>query len=251
MILKNKAAIVTGTADELAKSVALEFLKEGANVVFADKEKKVLNEIEKELKVGKDRVLFCPTDPTKKEDINAMVAAALKKFGTVDILVNDLGDVQQKPFIITTDEDFDFAVNMVLRPSVWCIKAVLPFMQKNSYGKIINSVCTSGKLGIPTLTYLCMVRHALIGITRSLAAEMASYPININAVLTSVLETSTAKKRMVPSFKDISDFRTDATPMGRNATTDEVARLYVFLASDDSAYMTGQTINFTGGFEMK
>lgn len=250
MKLNNKIAILTGASVELARSVATEFLKEGAKVVFVDKDEKALKQIGKELDINKDRYLLCPTDITKKEDINAMVEAALKKYGTVDILVNDVGDVQLKPFIASTDEDFDFAINMILRPTIWCIKAVLPIMQKNNYGKIISSACIGGKIGIPNGTNLCMCRHAIIGLTKSLAVEMGSYSINVNAVISSVLETSTTKKRMIPNIKDAEKMISAGTPLGRMATTEEISRLYVFLASDDAGYMTGQAINFTGGFVM-
>lgn len=250
MKLKDRVALVTGVSVELAKSVALEFLREGAIVVFVDKDENELKEIEKGIQVSKDKYFLYPADLTKEADINALVKAILKKYGTLNILVNNEGDVRLKPFIASTDEDFDFAIDMILRPNIWLTKAVIPIMQKNNYGKIINSACIGGKIGIPNGTNLCMCRHAIIGLTKSLAVEMGSYSINVNAVISSVLETKTTKKRMIPNIKDASKMIQTGTPLGRMASTKEISRLYVFLASDDAGYMTGQAINFTGGFLM-
>lgn len=251
MILKDKVAILTGSASGITKAVALEYLKEGAKVVFVDIDKKELGNIEKELKVEKNRYLMCPTDLTKKEGIDALVGTVLKNFGTIDILVNYVGDVALKPFTEVTDEDFDYGVKMVLLSTIYCTKAVLPIMQKNMYGKILNTGCFGAKVGIPNGTLLCMLRHAVLGLTKSLAVENGKYGININMICASLIETGNTMKRMLPSFKDMEDMIRMNTPMGRLSGIEEISRLYVFLASDDANYMTGQAINWTGGLEMR
>lgn len=251
MKLKDKIAILTGSASGITKGVALDYLNEGAKVVFVDIDKKELSNIEKELKVGKDRYLICPTDLTKEKDIEAMVSAVVKKFGTIDILVNYVGDVALKPFTEATDEDFNYGVKMVLQSTIWCTRAVLPIMQKNMSGKILNTGCFGAKIGIPNGTLLCMLRHAVLGLTKSLAVENGRYGININMICASLIETGNTKKRMLPSFKDMEDMIRMNTPMGRISNVDEISRLYVFMASDDAKFMTGQAINWTGGLEMR
>jgi NAD(P)-dependent dehydrogenase (short-subunit alcohol dehydrogenase family) len=251
MKLNDKVAILTGSASGITRAVALEYLKEGARVVFADIDKEGLKKIEAELKVGKDRYLICPTDLTKKNEINAMMDATLKKFATVDILVNYVGDVMLKPFTETTDEDFEYGIKMILQSTVWCIKAVMPIMQKNNYGKIINSACIAAKIGLPNSSFLCMNRHAIVGLTKALAVENGGYNINVNTICASLIKTGNTTKRMIPSYKDMEDMIRRNTPLGRLATAEEIARLYVFMASEESAYMTGQAINFTGGLEMR
>lgn len=251
MILKDKVAIITGAASGIGKGAALEYLKEGAKVVFVDIDEKGLKKIEKGLKVGKDRYLLCPTDLLKKEDINAVVEATLKKFDTIDILVNNAADTVMKPLADITDEDFEFAVNMILRSTFWCTRAVIPVMMKNNYGKIINTASIAGKIGMPNLSLMVMPKHGIIGFTKAWAVEFGGHGINVNAVCPALLDTPSTRKRLVPNFQFVEKFVLQNTPLGRLTTPDEIARIYVFLASDDAAFMTGQAINFTGGFEMR
>lgn len=251
MILKDKIAVITGSASGIAKAIAVEYLKEGAKVVFVDIDEKALKKIPAELDVRKDRYLLCTTELTKKKDIEAMVESTLKKFDTIDILVNHVGDSQAKPFLEMNEEEFDFAVNLTLRTTFLCTKAVLPVMMKNNYGKIINTASVAGKIAMPNSSLMVMTKHGVIGFTKALAMECGGYGINVNAVCPALLETESTKKRMVPSFEFIKKMIMQMTPMGRLTTPEELARLYVFLASEDAKFMTGQAINFTGGFEMR
>lgn len=250
MKLKDKVAIVTGSGDGIGKAVALAYLSEGARVVFVDIDKKALEQISKELKVENDRYLMCPTDLTKKKDIENMVDAVLKKYDTIDILVNHLGDAKFQPFSEVSDNDFDFAVNMTLRSNIWVTKAVIPVMLKNMYGKIINTASMVGKIGWPNSSLLCMTKHGIVGLTKALAVEYGRFNVNINAVCPSLLETKSSVERIVPNFKFAKDIITANTPLGRLTTIDEISRLYVFLASEEAGFMTGQAINWTGGFVM-
>lgn len=250
MKLKDKVAIITASADGIAKAIAFAYLEEGAKVVFVDINKEALKKIEKELKIGKDSYLMCPTDMTKKKDIDAMVDAALKKFDTIDILVNHIGDAKFQPFSEVKDENFDYAVDMTLRSNFWCTKAVIPVMQKNGFGKIINTASIVGKIGWPNSSMLCMTKHGILGLTRALAVEYGRHGINVNAVCPALVETKSAKETLVPSFDFARDIINANSSLGRLTTPDEIARIYVFLASQDADFMTGQAINWTGGFLM-
>jgi NAD(P)-dependent dehydrogenase (short-subunit alcohol dehydrogenase family) len=251
MRLKNKVAIVTGSANGIGRAIAMEFLKEGAKVVFADYDKKSIDRLAKELKVEKDTYLTCLTDVTNKVEIKRMVESTIEKFNVIDILINHIGDAPILPFKELTDQDFEFSVNITLRSTVWCIKEVLPYMQRNLYGKIINTSSIAGKAGLPNSSFLCMIKHGIIGLTKALALEFGKYNININSVCPALLETKSAKERMIPNFDHIKNYFLQNTPLGRIAKSDEIAKIYVFLASDESEFMTGQAINFTGGFEMR
>lgn len=250
MKLKDKVAIVTSSGDGIGKAVALAYLSEGARVVFVDIDRKALDQISKELKEDKNRYLMCPTDLTQKKEIEMMVDTVLKKYDTIDILVNHLGDAKFQPFSEVTDNDFDFAVNLTLRSNFWVTKAVIPVMLKNMYGKIINTASIVGKIGWPNAAILAMTKHGIIGLTKALAVEYGRYNVNINAVCPALLETKSSIERIVPSFKFAKDIILANTPLGRLTTIDEISRLYVFLASDEAGFMTGQAINWTGGFVM-
>ncbi|HLP48328.1 MAG TPA: SDR family oxidoreductase [Candidatus Kapabacteria bacterium] len=251
MKLKDKVAIITGSASGIGKAIALEYLNEGAKIVFVDRDKKALQEIEQKLEVNKDRFLICLTDLTKKEDIANMVDVASKKFDTIDILVNHVGDAVLKPFSELSDEDFDFSINLTLRSLFWCTKAVIPIMMKNNSGKIINTASVAGKRSLPNSSLMCLTKHGVIGFTKAMAEEYGKYNINVNAVCPVLIETPITKKRMFPNFDFVKSMIIQMTPLGRLTTPEEIARLYVFLASNDADFMTGQAINFSGGFEMR
>lgn len=250
MKLKDKVAVITGSASGIARAIAMEYLKEGAKIVFVDNDKTALAQIPKELKVGEDRYILCATDLTQKKEIDVMVNETLKNFDTVDILVNHVGDAYLKPFSVVTDEDFDFAVDLTLRTTFVCTKAILPIMMKKSYGKIINTASVAGKIGMPNSSFMCMAKHGIIGLTKALALEYGRHNINVNAVCPALIETNTTKKRMVPNFDSIKKIIVNNSALGRLTTPEEIARLYVFLASDDASFMTGQAVNWTGGFLM-
>ncbi|MCI0471775.1 MAG: SDR family oxidoreductase [Candidatus Aminicenantes bacterium] len=250
MKLKDKVAIITASGAGIAKSIAFAYLEEGAKVVFVDINQEALKGLEKELKIEKDRYLTVPTDLNNKTSIDKMVDAVLKKFGTIDILVNHAGDAFLQPFSEVKDADFDFAVNITLRSTFWCTKAVIPIMQKNGCGTIINTSSIAGKIGMPNSTMICMVKAGILGLTRALAVEYGRHGINVNAVCPALLETETTKQRMIPNFDFVKEIVENNSALGRLTTPEEIARIYVFLASDDARFMTGQAINFTGGFVM-
>lgn len=250
MKLKDKVAIITGSARGIAKAVAMEYLKEGAKIVFADNDKTALARIPKELEVGEDRYILCPTDLTQKQEIDTMVNDTFNKFGTVDILVNHVGDSYLKPFTVTTDEDFEFAIDLTLRTTFLCTRAVLPEMMKKSCGKIINTASVAGKIGMPNSSLMCMVKHGIIGLTKALAMDYGRHNINVNAVCPALIETESAKMRMIPNFDSVKKIIVNNSALGRLTTPEEIARIYVFLASDDASFMTGQAVNWTGGFLM-
>ncbi len=250
MKLKDKVAVITASGSGIGKAIAFAYLNEGAKVVFVDKNREALKKLEKDLQVGKDRYLTCPTDLTIKKDIDAMVEAVVRKFATIDILVNHAGDALIQPFSEIKDADFDFAINITLRSTFWCIRAVIPIMQKSGFGKIINTASMAGKIGLPNSAMICMVKAGIIGLTRALAVEYGRHGINVNAVSPALLETETTKGRMIPNFDFVKEIIENNGALGRLTTPEEIARLYVFLASEDADFMTGQAINFTGGFVM-
>jgi NAD(P)-dependent dehydrogenase (short-subunit alcohol dehydrogenase family) len=251
MKLQDKVAIITGSASGIGNAIALEFLKEGANVVFVDVDKKALEKNGENLDYSEERFFMCETNVLIQSDIESMVDQTMKKYGKIDVLVNHVGDAALKPFSEVINEDFEFAVNMILRSAFWCMKSVLPIMQKQQTGKIINTASVAGKIAMPNSAMMTMCKHGIIGLTKSLAVEYGKYGININSVCPVLVETETTKKRMIPNFGFAKKMVLMQTPLGRLTNPEELAKIYLFLASEDSDFMTGQAVNFTGGFEMR
>jgi 3-oxoacyl-[acyl-carrier protein] reductase len=247
MKLKDKVAIITGAGQGIGKEIALTFAKEGAKVVVTDitgKEKEVAEEIKK---MGREAIAV-KVDVSKMEDAKRMAEEALKAFGRIDILVNNAGIYPFKPFVEMTESDWDKVINVNLKGTFNCTRAVVETMIKQKYGKIINITSIAGTVvGFPQLTHYCASKAGITGFTRALALELAPYGINVNAIAPGPIETpgtQTLGKEAYENFKK-------AIPIGRWGKPEDIASLAVFLASDESSNITGQVIVSDGGYTIQ
>ena len=247
--LRDKVAIITGARRGMGRTHALILAKAGAKVVVSDISEedcqKVVDEIEKE----KGEALAVKCDIAKKEEVEDMVKKTVEKFGKVDILVNNAGICQFKPFLELTEEEWDRTLDINLKGYFLCAQAVAKEMAKQKAGVIINiSSVAMGQQGIgfPNITHYCASKGGIIGMTEALAVELASYNIRVNAVSPGMIETP-----MIASIKQ--DPKTiegllARVPMHRVGKPEEVSNLVLFLASDESSYMTGSTVVVDGGW---
>ena len=247
MRLKDKVAVITGAGQGIGKEIALAFAREGAKVVVTDitgKEKEVAEEIKK---MGREAIAL-RVDVSKMEDTNKMAEEALKAFGRIDILVNNAGIYPFKPFVEMTESDWDKVINVNLKGTFNCTKAVVETMIKQKYGKIINITSIAGTVvGFPQLTHYCASKAGITGFTRALALELAPYGINVNAIAPGPIETPgtmTLGKEAYENFKKV-------IPIGRWGKPEDIANLAVFLASDESSNITGQVIVSDGGYTVQ
>jgi len=247
MKLKDKVAIITGAGQGIGKEIALTFAKEGAKIVVTDitgKEKEVAKEIKK---MGR-KAIAVKVDVSKMEDAKKMAEETLKAFGRIDILVNNAGIYPFKPFVEMTESDWDKVINVNLKGTFNCTKAVVETMIKQKYGKIINITSIAGTVvGFPQLTHYCASKAGITGFTRALALELAPYGINVNAIAPGPIETpgtQTLGKEAYENFKK-------AIPIGRWGKPEDIANLAVFLASDESSNITGQVIVSDGGYTVQ
>jgi NAD(P)-dependent dehydrogenase (short-subunit alcohol dehydrogenase family) len=247
--LKNKVAIVTGARRGLGRTHALTLAQAGARVVVSDISledcEKVAQEIEKE--GGEALAVEC--DISKKEEVDEMVKKTVEKFGKVDILVNNAGICPFKPFLELTEEDWDKVLDVNLKGYFLCTQSAAKEMAKQKSGVIINiaSVAMGQQgVGFPNIVHYCASKGGIVGMTEALALELAPYNIRVNAIAPGLIETP-----MIDSIK--SDPKSmegllARVPMKRVGQPQEVSNLVLFLASDESSYITGSTVVVDGGW---
>jgi 3-oxoacyl-[acyl-carrier protein] reductase len=242
--LDNKVAIVTGGAKGLGKAFCFALAKEGAKVVMAvhrldEESTKAVKEIE--AKGGYGVVV----DVTKEEDTVRMAEEAIKKFSRIDILVNNAAfyyGVGRNPFHEVSSEDWDKALAVGAKGAWLCAKAVFPQMKKQGKGKIIN--LSSDTVFAPTkgmINYITS-KAAVIGITRVLAGELGQYNICVNAVAPGFTDTPASW-----TIGNVAKFDTSTIPLGRVGKPEDIVGAVVFFASDDSDFISGQTLIIDGG----
>lgn len=260
---KDKVVIVTGSAGGLGKETALKYGGAGANVVVADVKEELGKETAEEIneKSG-GKATFCRLDVTSESSVDEMVRNALKTFGTVDILVNSAG-VSGKgllPFskIEQTDWDITYAVNV--KGIINCCKAVTKTFSTRQSGKIVNVASISGRRATPGLIHYAASKAAAINATQTLAAEMARFNVNVNAVCpgwiwTPIYNESEDLKEMAQKMGQTPrelflDIVKKECPLRREQTEEDIANVILFLSSESARNITGQSINVDGGAVM-
>jgi len=248
MKLDNKTAIVTGARRGIGRATALAMAKEGASVVVSDISQedcqKVVTEIEALGRVG----LAMKRDVTSGAEVEDMVRRAAAEFGRVDILVNNAGIISFKPFLELTDEDWDNILNVNLKGQFLCARAVAKEMAKNKWGRIINiASVSSGGCGIafPLIAHYTASKGGVIALTEALALELTPLGINVNAICPGAIDTD-----MTKGVKESGQLEQVLLriPKGRLGQPGDIANLAVFLASDESDYITGAAVVVDGGW---
>jgi len=247
--LKDKVAIITGARRGMGKSHALTLAKAGAKVVVADISQEDCEMVVEEIKKNGGEALAVKCDVTKKEDIDNMVKVAVGKWRRIDILVNNAGICQFKPFLELTEEEWDRTLDINLKGYFLCAQAAAKEMVKQKSGKIINiASVASGQVGIgfPTLAHYSASKGGIIALTETLAVELAPYNITVNAISPGMIETL-----MIAPIKESPEQEKEVLkriPLGRTGNPEEVSNLVLFLASDQSSYITGSTVVIDGGW---
>ena len=249
MDLKGKVAIITGARRGMGRSHAITLAKAGAKIVVADISLKDCEIVVDEIKKAGGEAMAVKCDVTKKEEVDSMVKAAVKKWEKVDILVNNAGICQFKPFLELTEEEWDRTIDINLKGYFLCAQAAAKEMVKQKSGVIVNIASIAmGQVGVgfPTLAHYSASKGGIVAMTETLALELAPYNIRVNAIAPGAIDTP-----MVESTK--ADPKTmEATlsriPLHRMGKSEEVSNLVLFLASDASSYMTGSTVVIDGGW---
>lgn len=254
MQLRGKTVFITGGGRGIGKASALEFAKSGAQVVVAARTLSETSAVAAEIESAGGTALAVPIDVRSTESVDQAFEQAFSKFGVVDILVNNAGIARSAPFSKTSEEFWLEIQDINLNGAFRCIKAAIPKMFGQKWGRIINIASIAGKAGAPYISAYVASKHGLLGLTRALAQEVATVGITVNAICPGYVETDMAAlaiKNIVEKTKvSPEQARTtlgDMNPQKRLFQVDEVAGLILYLATDTARGINGQAINICGG----
>jgi NAD(P)-dependent dehydrogenase (short-subunit alcohol dehydrogenase family) len=255
MLLSNQVAVITGGAKGIGKGIALQFAREGCSIVIVDlaaeEAKKTLEEISETGSEG----IFIPCDVTSNAQIQDMARQAIEKYQKIDILVNNAGGLFQSRWELedVSEEQWDKTLDLNLKSQFLACKAIVPHMKKMKYGRIIN-MSSMGAISPPTsVIHYHSAKAGVLGLTCNLAVELAPYNICVNAILPGPIRTNfwdplTSELPDEDAF--FADVAKNEVPLQRIGTPQDIAGAALYLASDLASFVTGATINVSGGLPL-
>ncbi|MCX5872770.1 MAG: 3-oxoacyl-ACP reductase FabG [Deltaproteobacteria bacterium] len=249
MKLAGRAAVVTGSSRGVGRNVALAFANEGADVLinYSSSEGSALEVVEAIRKLGRKSVAV-KADVVIKSEVENLMDTAKKEFGRLDIVVNNAGFTRPAMLTKMTEEQWDAVVDAHLKGPFLCIQAASKYFQEQNYGKVINVSSVAGLVGTVGQANYSAAKGGILSFTKSVAREMARYNVCANVISLGIVETDmTAKIRHDEKLKEIYMNR---ILMKRFGTADDISPAFVFLASSESDYITGQVLCVDGGYGM-
>ncbi|HME16544.1 MAG TPA: 3-oxoacyl-ACP reductase FabG [Mycobacterium sp.] len=241
-LLTGQTAVITGGAQGLGFAIAQRFVAEGARVVLGDVNLEATEVAAKQLG-GADRAASVRCDVTSADDVDALVAAAVDRFGGLDIMVNNAGITRDATMRKMTEEQFDQVIAVHLKGTWNGLRKAAAIMRENKRGAIVNMSSISGKVGMVGQTNYSAAKAGIVGMTKAAAKELAHLGVRVNAIQPGLIRS--AMTEAMP--QRIWDEKLAEIPMGRAGEPEEVAKVALFLASDLSSYMTGAVLEVTGG----
>ena len=245
--LENRVALVTGASRGIGRAIALELARGGAAVVINYKNSPEAGEaVVSEIQAGGGRAAAFQADVSDFQQAQDLVKFAIEAFGNLDILVNNAGITRDMLIMMMPEDDWDAVIRTNLKSTFNCSKAAVKHMMRKRYGRVINIASAAGILGNPGQTNYSASKAGQIGFTRALAREVASRNITVNAVAPGFVDTDILTA-MQPETLEMA---LKLVPLARLATPEEIAYAVSFLASEQAAMITGQTLGVDGGMAM-
>jgi 3-oxoacyl-[acyl-carrier protein] reductase len=246
MKLKDRVALITGAARGIGKEIAVLFAREGADIAICDVNAEALAATKAELEALGRRVLAGTIDVTKASDAEAFVQKTLDNFKKIDILVNNAGITRDGLLVRMSEADWDAVLAVNLKGAFNFTRAAAKIMMKQRDGRIVNMASIIGIMGNAGQANYAASKGGLIAFTKTVARELASRNVRANAIAPGFIQTDMTAKLS----DEIKGEMLKHVPLGKLGTVDDVANLALFLASDDSAYITGQVVQVDGGMAM-
>ncbi len=260
MELKDSVAVITGAARGIGRGVAQSLAREGTRVVVTDlpalrrdtEETASLAEAE-----GVQALAF-DCDVTDGAQVSALIQAALDRFARIDILVTNAGVISVAPVVAMSEEQWDRVIDVNLKGTFLCCKAVAGHMMERRSGRIVTMSSQAGRRGAPALAHYCTTKWGVIGFTQSLALELAPFNVTVNAVCPGEVDTAMWREHLLPALSASQGsspeeawerYVRERVPLGRPQTADDIGQAVVFLCRADN--ITGEALNVTGGSELR
>ena len=252
--LDGRIALVTGAGGGIGRAIALRLAREGCPVGVLDRDGMAAEQTGALIRAAGGQAASQAGNVARRDEVAAAVAALEAKLGPTDILVNNAGILRTAPFLDVTDTDWHDIFSVNLDGTFHLCQAVLPGMVARQRGTVVNMASWTGKKGVPNHAAYSASKFAVIGLTQSIAGEMAAHGIRVNAVCPGIIvdtqmRTDAEATNKAQGLPDVHT-RARTVPLGRPGLPDEIAGVVAFLASNEASYMTGQAVNITGGLWM-
>ena len=241
-----RVAVVTGASRGIGRAIAIALAKQDKHVVLVARNEEKLNEVKAEIEGAGGEASVKTCDMSCSESVTAMIEAVADERKRLDVLVNNAGITRDNLLLRMTDEEFDEVINTNLKSVFVASRAALRTMMRGKFGRIINIASVAGLIGNPGQINYASAKSGLLGMTKTIAKELASKKITANVVAPGFIETDMTE--VLP--QSIKDMVKQVTPLGRMGKPEEIAATVAFLASDEASYVTGQTIAVDGGMTM-
>jgi 3-oxoacyl-[acyl-carrier protein] reductase len=243
--LLNRKAIITGACGGFGRELSLAFAKEGADIALVDIKKEELNNLAAEINALGRKALPIFADISKESDVNELVAKTVGAFGRIDILINNAGLARSAKIQDITLQEWNRLINLNLTGTFLCCRAVIDYMIKQNYGKIVNLASIAGQTGRKGVGVdYSASKSGIVGFTRTLALQVAANGINVNAVAPGPVVTPIWEKNFT---SEVIENLMASIPYKRQGTPKDIANLILFLASDKAGWITGEAVNINGG----
>ena len=246
MRVEGKVAIVTGGAQGIGEGIAVRLAEEGARVAILDVKSELANEVVNGLKSRGTDAIALQADISKKTEVETAVNEVMSRFRRIDILVNNAGYHRMAKVTEIKEETWDKILDINLKGYFLMIQAVVPHMEKQNYGKILNVASIAAYGGIANQAHYNSSKGGVISLTKTMALELVPFRINVNAISPGTVETA-GNKRFLDRYRELVEKQ---IPMGRLAQPRDIANAALFLVSDEAEYITGQCLSVCGGLSI-